>query len=79
RARAIENQSYVIGVNRTGMDGEGVDHAGGSCIIDPMGRVLASLGREAGILRGILDYQEIIEFREKFQAWKDADPFTLSF
>jgi omega-amidase len=78
RARAIENQSYVIGVNRSGKDGEGMDHNGGSCIIDPMGRVMASLNHSAGILNGILDYQKIKEFREKFQAWKDADHFTLS-
>ena len=35
RARAIENQSYVLAVNRVGTDGMGVDHAGGTCAIDP--------------------------------------------
>lgn len=77
RARAIENQCYVVGVNRTGRDGEGVDHAGGSCMIDPMGRVVASLDQRPGVLKGILDYQEVKAFRENFPAWKDADRFDL--
>lgn len=41
RARAIENQAYVVGVNRVGSGG-GLDYAGDSCIIDPMGEVLAA-------------------------------------
>lgn len=42
RARAIENQAYVMGVNRVGIDGNGVTHSGDSAIIDPLGTVLAT-------------------------------------
>ena len=44
-ARAIENQAYVVGVNRVGTDGSGLDYAGDSMIIDPMGEMLASRRR----------------------------------
>lgn len=77
RARAIENQAFVLGVNRTGRDGEGVDHAGGTCAIDHMGSVLHSLDNNPGVLQVSVDLDEIREFREKFPVWKDADPFTL--
>jgi predicted amidohydrolase len=42
RARAIENQAYVLGVNRVGADGNGYPHAGDSAIIDPLGVVMAA-------------------------------------
>jgi omega-amidase len=77
RARAIENQAYVIGVNRAGVDGEGVDHLGGSCIIDPMGRVEAIMDRRPGILHWLIELKKTREFREKFPVWKDADRFTI--
>ena len=44
RARAIENQAYVMGVNRVGADGTGLEHCGDSLIIDPFGEVLAEAG-----------------------------------
>jgi predicted amidohydrolase len=77
RARAIENQAYVIGVSRSGTDGEGVSHLGGSCVIDPMGRVEAILDHRPGILEHTLGLKKIREFREKFPVWKDADQFKL--
>ncbi len=40
QARAIENQCYVVGVNRVGNDGNDIHHSGDSMIIDPMGEVL---------------------------------------
>lgn len=77
RARAIENQAWVIGVNRSGKDGEGRAHLGGSCIIDPMGRVEHMLGPEPGLLNFTIELRKIRDFREKFPVWKDADKFTL--
>jgi len=77
RARAIENQAYVLGVSRTGIDGEGVDHLGGSCVINPMGEVEGVLDRQDGILEASLDLKKIREFREKFPVWKDADEFRI--
>jgi predicted amidohydrolase len=77
RARAIENQAYVIGVNRSGRDGEGVDHFGGSCVIDPLGKIERILDEGPGVLNCTIDLNRILEFREKFPVWRDADPFTL--
>ncbi len=77
RARAIENQAYVIGVNRSGTDGEGIDHLGGSCVVDPKGRVEHILGPEPGVLNFTIELKKIREFREKFPVWKDADMFSL--
>jgi predicted amidohydrolase len=47
RARAIENQAYVVGVNRVGEDGSGHPHGGHSAIIDPLGVVLAAPAQNA--------------------------------
>ena len=79
RARAIENQAYVIGVSRSGVDGEGVDHLGGSCVINPKGEVEAILDHRPGILQARLDLKKIREFREKFPVWKDADSFSIEY
>jgi predicted amidohydrolase len=77
-ARAIENQSYVIGANCTGIDGEGVDNCGGSCVIDPKGKTKARLNEQPGILYSTIDLKEITSFRKKFPAWEDADDFLLT-
>jgi predicted amidohydrolase len=50
-ARAIENQAYVVGVNRVGVDGNGLEHVGDSMIVDPLGEVLAAgAGTEATLV-----------------------------
>ncbi len=77
RARAIENQAYVIGVNRTGKDGEGMDHLGGSCLIDPKGNVKARLDDQPGLLLSSMNYSKLESFRKDFPAAKDADDFKL--
>ena len=77
RARAIENQAFVLGVNRVGRDGEGIDHLGGTCAVDPMGNVTGLPDKLPGILNISVDLEVIREFRRKFTAWKDADSFTL--
>lgn len=77
RARAIENQAYVIGVSRAGIDGMGVDHLGGSCVVDPLGRIEHILGKDAGILNFGIDLKKIREFRKKFPVLNDADNFKL--
>jgi predicted amidohydrolase len=77
RARAIENQSYVLGTSRSGTDGLGVGHAGGSCAIDPKGHILECLDENPGMLTTTLDLDVLRIFREKFPAWKDADRFTI--
>jgi omega-amidase len=77
KARAIENQSFVIGVNRVGADGVGVDHAGYSAANDFLGMPLASLGDVSGVETVTLDGAALRAFRERFPAQLDADPFTL--
>jgi predicted amidohydrolase len=78
KARAIENQSYVIGVNRVGIDGMGIKYEGGSIMLDARGQVVASLsGHSAGTLQASLSLEALNSFREKFPVWKDSDSFTI--
>ena len=76
-ARAIENQSFVAGVNRIGEDGLGVHHDGDSAMHDPFGAELLALGSVAGMATVKLDRQVLDSFREKFPAHLDADRFDL--
>jgi omega-amidase len=77
RARAIENLTYVAGVNRVGNDGLGVAYAGGSAVIDFLGGALRSGGAAAEVLTAVLDGEALAAFRARFPAHLDADPFTL--
>jgi omega-amidase len=77
RARAIENQAYVVGVNRVGVDGQGVAYAGESAAIDFLGEPLADLGAAAQVSTLSLDLAALQGFRSKFPAHLDADAFTL--
>ena len=77
RARAIENQAYVIGVNRVGADGLGVAHAGDSAVIDFCGRSLAEAADAACVLSAELAAQPLADYRASFPAHLDADRFTL--
>lgn len=78
RARAIENLSYVAGVNRVGVDGNDLPYAGGSAVIDYLGRDLADLGDEPGIATVTLDLEALREFRQRFAFHVDADKFSLT-
>jgi len=77
-ARAVENLCYVAGVNRVGTDGNGVDYAGGSLVIDYLSNRLAVGGSAAGAVRATLSLDKLNRYREKFPAWKDADEFQLA-
>lgn len=78
RARAIENQCYVAGVNRIGTDGNGIPYSGGSKIIDPKGKEIAAMDTPAeGLIHAAISLTEQNRFREKFPAWKDADEFKI--
>jgi omega-amidase len=76
-ARAIENQAYVLGTSRAGIDGEGVEHLGGSCVVDPKGKLIHCMDHQPGIQSSLLDLNEVKDFREKFPVWKDADRFEI--
>ena len=77
RARAIENLSYVVGVNRNGVDGNDLPYTGGSCIVDFMGADLANMGDRSGIATAELDKHALVKFRDRFAFDKDADEFTV--
>jgi omega-amidase len=77
RARAIENLSYVIGVNRVGVDGNDLPYAGDSAVIDPVGEALVELGAQEQVITTTLDPAILLAHRERFPAWMDADPFSL--
>ena len=77
-ARAIENQCYVIGVNRVGMDGKGIHYIGDSVAIDPKGQVIASC-RPANdcVTHTMLDAAALQDFRAKFPVGMETDNFEL--
>lgn len=78
RARAIENLSYVAGVNRIGTDGNGHSYSGDSMLIDfEGGKLVEKQPNEAFVATGILDAEHLGKFRKRFPAWQDADQFTL--
>ncbi|MBP5797538.1 MAG: nitrilase family protein [Bacteroidales bacterium] len=76
KARAIENQTYYIGVNRIGDDPEGVHYNGKSQMINARGEILclAEPDQET-VLSFALDYEALQHFREKFPVGKDWDSF----
>ena len=76
-ARAIENQSYVVGVNRVGEDGNGFPYSGNSTIIDFAGKVLVREVDNEVILHYTLEKTLLDEFRQRFPAYLDADGFIL--
>ena len=76
-ARAIENQAYVVGVNRIGTDGYGTPHGGGSMVIDPKGIIIAEAGEEEQNIHAVLSAEELDLFRESFKIGLDWDRFTI--
>ena len=76
-ARAIENQCYVVGVNRVGMDGNNVSHSGNSLVIDPLGEVLYHMADEEDIFTITLQKEWLNDIRRKYPFWKDADEFSF--
>ncbi|NJL12904.1 MAG: amidohydrolase [Microscillaceae bacterium] len=74
-ARAIENLSYALGLNRVGEDGKGIAYAGGTAAYDFKGQALAHLGAEEKITTLSLEAGMLHQYREKFPAHLDADAF----
>lgn len=77
RARAIENQCYVIGVNRSGTDPRGLKYAGGSAIYDPLGEPLLELGSAEANGRAVISMDRLLEIRKELPFQQDADDFRL--
>ncbi|TVP44931.1 MAG: amidohydrolase [Mongoliibacter sp.] len=79
QARAIENLSYSIGVNRVGVDGNDVPYTGHSGAYNYKGETLCYSQDKEEILIAELSYESLVEFRTKFPAWMDSDSFKLNF
>ncbi len=77
QARAIENQCYVVGVNRVGTDGNDIYHSGDSMVVDPLGEVLYHKKDEEDLFTITLDKNHLSEVRNRFPFWEDADEFKI--
>ncbi|HXD93295.1 MAG TPA: amidohydrolase [Bacteroidia bacterium] len=78
-ARAIENQCYVVGVNRIGVDGNGFNHTGDSVVINPLGQIIShTKANEESTQTVELDYTFLTELRKKFPVGLDADHFEIN-
>lgn len=66
RARAIENQCFVAGVNRTGIDGNGIAYAGGSVIYDPLGEAVIRAADEEGVIVAEIETGQVERVRRDF-------------
>lgn len=66
RARAIENQAYVLAANRVGTDGNGIDYRGGSTLIDPWGEIVAVAYDEPTLVLGDVDPTVVEDVRTQF-------------
>jgi len=76
-ARAIENQSYVIGANRVGHDGNEIYHSGHSQCIDPQGKTIYYKPEDEDLYTFSINYEELIKTRRTFPFLKDADNFEI--
>ena len=77
RARAIENQVYVLGVNRLGVNPEGDTYSGGSVILDFMGQPLEDLANQVQVASASLSMGGLSDFRSFFPASMDRDNFEI--
>ena len=79
KARAIENQCFVAGSNRIGIDGEGIRYCGDSMIINPRGEIISSAEDNGECLvSSEISITELNSFRKKFPVKKDADGFSIN-
>jgi omega-amidase len=77
-ARAIENQSYVVGVNRVGNDGNQIWHSGDSAVIDFKGGIIFETSEKENISTTILNRGDLLKFRNKFGFLNDQDSFKIN-
>lgn len=76
RARAIENQAYVVGVNRIGEE-PGLEYSGDSAVIDYRGEEVIDMGSREGVEVVEIDIEALQRFRAKFNVSADADKFEI--
>lgn len=77
QARAIENQCYVVGVNRVGIDGNGHQYPGESMVIDALGSPVYKASDKEEVFTCTLEYDKLEEVRERLPFLGDADPFII--
>ena len=78
QARAIENQAYVLGCNRIGSDGNGLNYSGDSMVVNYLGQIQSELAAsQSGVVSTELNLIALQQFKQKFPAYLDADPFVL--
>jgi len=77
KARAIENQCYVVGVNRIGKDNNGWSFEGGSVVFDYWGNEIINLQQEEGVETVLLDLEAQNDYRQKLTFLNDRDNFSL--
>ena len=78
QARAIENQAYVVGVNRVGKDGNGLNYAGDSMALSPKGDVMVSCEPHGDMIVQVeLDFTALQDFRTRFPVLEDRDDFSV--
>jgi predicted amidohydrolase len=77
KARAIENQCYVVGCNRVGVDGYQIEYNGASAIYDFEGKTLAYSENQETILFASLSYENLLNYRKNFPAYLSADNFNF--
>ncbi len=78
KARALENQCYVVGVNRVGADGNGLPHKGDSIVYGPKGNIVGQLPEnEEAVATFDLSLSELHDFRTKFPVLADMDEFSF--
>lgn len=78
QARAMENQCFVLGVNRVGDDGKGTGHSGGTAVYDFKGDTLAATkDDEPEVLLYTLTLDDLNQFKQNFPAYLDGDDFEL--
>lgn len=78
QARAIENQCYVVGVNRVGTDGHGIYHSGDSLVADPLGQLLYTQKDKEDVHTLTIDMEHLRQIRTQLPFLRDADPFGLT-
>lgn len=77
-ARAIENQAYVVGVNRIGYDGNGFEYSGSSIIFSPLGKEMIENSENTELIETVeLSYEKLSTYRKNFPVSADADSFEI--
>ncbi len=77
QARAIENQCYVIGVNRVGVDGNNHKYLGDSMVVDPLGEPIVHLKNDVASETFTLEKENVDTIRQKLPFLKDGDKFII--